>query len=75
MRKSSWAVGAALAASVLCGAWAQAAVAHVPYAPRDVTADECLRGGGLIVVSADGEQPGSFTRLCRGGVHDGQSVT
>ncbi|CAL9666160.1 hypothetical protein [Streptomyces sp. enrichment culture] len=75
MRKSSWGVGAALAVSVLCAAWAQAAAAHVPYLPGDVTADECLRGGGLIVISADGEEPGSFTQVCRGGVHDGQTVT
>ncbi|MFF7552669.1 hypothetical protein ACFZA9_07225 [Streptomyces olivaceus] len=84
MRKSSWGVGAALAVSVLCAAAAPAAAAHVPYAPpapnspyapRDVTADACLRGGGLILISADAQEPGSFTQLCRGGVHDGQTVT
>ncbi|MBZ6136136.1 hypothetical protein [Streptomyces olivaceus] len=90
MRKSSWGVGAALAVSVLCAAAAPAAAAHVPYSPRaplappappaphsprDVTADACLRGGGLIVISADVADPDSFTQVCRGGVHDGQTVT
>ncbi|MBZ6258518.1 hypothetical protein KVH22_23645 [Streptomyces olivaceus] len=90
MRKSSWGVGAALAVSVLCAAAAPAAAAHVPYSPRaplappappaphsprDVTADACLRGGGLIVISADVADPDSFTQVCRGGVHDGQPVT
>ncbi|MCM8552973.1 hypothetical protein [Streptomyces sp. STCH 565 A] len=46
-----------------------------PHSPRDVTADACLRGGGLIVISADVADPDSFTQVCRGGVHDGQTVT
>ncbi|WP_446034508.1 hypothetical protein [Streptomyces olivaceus] len=82
MRESSWGVGAALAVSVLC-----AAAAHVPYSPRapltpaappasrDVTGDACLRGGGPVVVSADVADPAPFTQVCRGGVHDGQTVT
>ncbi|MEU0471346.1 hypothetical protein ACFW5S_08450 [Streptomyces olivaceus] len=87
MRKSSWGVGAALAVSVLCAVAAPAAAAHVPYppraplappaphSPRHVTADACLRGGGLIVISADVADPDSFTQVCRVGVHDGQTVT
>ncbi|MBZ6211857.1 hypothetical protein KVH31_35765 [Streptomyces olivaceus] len=87
MRESSWDAGAALAVSVLCAAAAPAAAAHVPYspraplaphAPRDVTADACLRGGGPVVFSADVADvadPDSFTQVCRGGVHDGQTVT
>ncbi|MFG2679554.1 hypothetical protein [Streptomyces sp. NPDC048392] len=75
MRKSSWAVSAALAVSLLCAVPAQAAAPRAPYAPGDVTADECLRGGGLIIISADGEGTGAFTARCRGGVHDGQIIT
>ncbi|GAA2573693.1 MULTISPECIES: hypothetical protein [Streptomyces] len=75
MRKSSWTAIAALAVSVLCAAGAQAAERGAPARPGEVTATECVRGGGVIVISADGDGTGSFTRLCSGGAHDGQTVT
>ncbi|WP_247694596.1 hypothetical protein [Streptomyces sp. B93] len=52
---------------------APAAVTDAVAAPVDVTASECLRGGGMIIVAADGEG-GAFTRRCRGGVHDGETI-
>ncbi|OMI91793.1 hypothetical protein BSZ07_02655 [Streptomyces sp. M1013] len=75
MRKSSCTVLAALALSVLCATGARAAVPHAPSLPSDVTATECVQGGGVIVISADGDGTGSFTTICRGGVHDGQAIT
>lgn len=76
MRKSSCTLIAALTVSVLCAAGAGAA--SVPSAvslPAEVTATECIEGGGVIVISADGDGTGSFTSLCRGGTHDGQTIT
>ncbi|MFE9702915.1 hypothetical protein [Streptomyces sp. NPDC005930] len=75
MRKTSCTVIAALAVWMLCAAGADAAVLRAPGLPGEVTAAECIQGGGLIIVSADGEGTGSFTKLCRGGVHDGQTIT
>jgi len=70
MRKSSCTVVAALALSVL---GATGAEASAPSVASDVTATECLQGGGGIVVTADGA--GALTAFCRGGIHDGQIVT
>lgn len=75
MRESSWAVVAALAVSVLCAAPAAAAVPRATHLPGDVTASECLRGGGVILISADGEGTGSFTARCQGGSHDGETIS
>ncbi|KOX49038.1 MULTISPECIES: hypothetical protein [Streptomyces] len=75
MRKSSCTVIAAAALWVLGAAGAQAAVPRVPGLPGGVTAAECVGGGGVIVISADGDGSGSFTQLCRGGVHDGRTIT
>ncbi|MFB6553925.1 hypothetical protein [Streptomyces sp. NPDC056405] len=75
MRKSSWAVVAALVLSVLCAAPAEAAVSRAAHLPVDVTATECIQGGGVIIISVDGSGTGSFTKRCQGGTHDGESVT
>ncbi|MFK0066915.1 hypothetical protein [Streptomyces sp. NPDC091046] len=75
MRKSSCTLIAALAVSVLCATGAQASVPRAVSLPGEVTASECIRGGGVIVISADGDGTGSFTSLCRGGTHDGQTIT
>ncbi|MGC0387162.1 hypothetical protein RKD32_006898 [Streptomyces sp. SAI-195] len=75
MRKSSCTVLAALALSVLCATGARASVPHAPSVPGEVTATECIQGGGVIVISADGDGTGSFTTICQGGVHDGQAIT
>ncbi|MFE8919906.1 hypothetical protein [Streptomyces rochei] len=75
MRKSPWAVVAALALPVLGAAPADAAMTRTAHLPTDVTASECIQGGGLIVVSVDQSGTGSFTKRCQGGVHDGESVT
>jgi hypothetical protein len=42
--------------------------------PADVTASQCVAGGGVIIISAavDGSQ--SYTERCMGGVHDGETV-
>ncbi|MGW4544803.1 hypothetical protein ACWEN4_00255 [Streptomyces violaceorubidus] len=75
MRKSSCTVIAALALSVLCDTGARASVPHAASVPGEVTATECVAGGGVIVISADGDGSGAFTTLCQGGIHDGQAVT
>ncbi|GGY99976.1 hypothetical protein GCM10010385_56920 [Streptomyces geysiriensis] len=75
MRKSPWAVVPALALPVLGAAPADAAMTRTAHLPADVTASECIQGGGLIVVSVDQSGTGSFTKRCQGGVHDGESVT
>ncbi|MET9778128.1 hypothetical protein ABZ023_28400 [Streptomyces sp. NPDC006367] len=75
MRRSSCAVLVALAVSVLCAAPADAAGTRAARLPAEVTAAECVEGGGVIVVSADGEGTGSFTARCQGGTHDGEAVT
>ncbi|MER6166225.1 hypothetical protein [Streptomyces violaceorubidus] len=75
MRKSSCTVIAALALSVMCATGARASVPHAPGLPSEVTATECVEGGGVIVISADSDGSGSFTTLCQGGIHDGQAVT
>ncbi|PPS86251.1 hypothetical protein [Streptomyces sp. MH60] len=75
MRKSSCTVIAALVLSVLCATGARASVPRAPGLWRDVTATACIEGGGVIVISADGDGTGSFTALCQGGTHDGQTVT
>ncbi|MFD5285330.1 hypothetical protein [Streptomyces rubrogriseus] len=73
MRKSSCTVVAALALSVLGATGAEASAPRAPSVASDVTATECLQGGGGIVVTADGA--GALTAFCRGGIHDGQIVT
>ncbi|MEU4980033.1 hypothetical protein [Streptomyces sp. NPDC021969] len=73
MRKSSCTVVAALALSVLGATGAEASVPRAPGVASDVTATECLQGGGGIVITADGT--GSLTAVCRGGIHDGQTIT
>ncbi|MFJ3037647.1 MULTISPECIES: hypothetical protein [Streptomyces] len=75
MRKSSCTVIAALAVSVLCATGARASVPRAASLPAEVTASQCVAGGGVIVISADGDGTGSFTSLCRGGTHDGQTIT
>ncbi|MDG9723227.1 hypothetical protein [Streptomyces sp. DH41] len=75
MRKSSWAVIAALTLPVLCAAAAEAAVPRATHLPGDVTATECGRGGAVIVISADGEGTDSFTACGQGSAHDGETIT
>ncbi|MFL9653126.1 hypothetical protein ACJ7VE_05325 [Streptomyces sp. PB17] len=75
MRKSSCTVIAALAVSVLCATGVRASVPRAAGLPGEVSASECIAGGGVIVISADGDGTGSFTSLCRGGTHDGQTIT
>ncbi|MEV8127412.1 hypothetical protein AB0P07_25555 [Streptomyces sp. NPDC085944] len=75
MRKSSCTMIAAVALWLLCAAGAGAAELGAPGLLRQVTATECIEGGGVIIISADGDGTGSFTTLCRGGIHDGQTVT
>ncbi|MEU4659571.1 hypothetical protein AB0G32_37525 [Streptomyces sp. NPDC023723] len=70
MYKSSWALIAALAVVLACPAGpARAGTARVP---ADVTATECLRGGGLLLVLWDGQ--GGWLKQCQGGTHDGETV-
>jgi hypothetical protein len=68
-------VSAALALSLLCAAPEAAAAAGAARLPAEVTASECVQGGGVIIISVDGSGTGSFTKRCQGGTHDGESVT
>jgi hypothetical protein len=51
-----------------------AAPAHAAARPADVTASQCIAGGGMIIISAVGDGSHSFTKRCEGGVHDGETV-
>jgi hypothetical protein len=68
MTKLPYALVTALAAVAL------AAPAHAAARPADVTASQCIAGGGMIIISAVGEGSESFTKRCVGGIHDGQTV-
>ncbi|WP_031113843.1 hypothetical protein [Streptomyces sp. NRRL S-146] len=68
MRKLSYALLAGLAASALAVPVTAAAL------PADVTAGQCIAGGGVIVISAVGDGSQGYTKRCMGGVHDGQTV-
>ncbi|MEU2271546.1 hypothetical protein ABZ568_35035 [Streptomyces olindensis] len=49
----------------------------LPYAlltALDVTASQCIAGGGMIIISAVGNGSESYTKRCKGGIHDGQTV-
>ena len=67
MRPLPYALLAALALTAL------AAPARAAALPADVTASQCIAGGGMIIISAVGD--GSpWTKRCMGGIHDGQTV-
>ncbi|MFJ6557041.1 hypothetical protein ACIQNT_33200 [Streptomyces luteogriseus] len=69
MRKLPYALlAAALAASAL------AVPATAAALPVDVTASQCVAGGGMIVISAVGDGVQGYTKRCMGGVHDGRTV-
>jgi hypothetical protein len=51
-----------------------AAPAHAAARPADVTASQCIAGGGMVIISAVGDGSHSFTKRCEGGVHDGETV-
>ncbi|MZF88152.1 hypothetical protein [Streptomyces sp. SID5643] len=68
MRTLSHALLAALAATAL------AVPATAAALPADVTASQCIAGGGMIVISAVGEGSPSYTKRCMGGIHDGETV-
>ncbi|AXE83437.1 MULTISPECIES: hypothetical protein [unclassified Streptomyces] len=48
--------------------------AHAAARPADVTASQCIAGGGMIIISAVGNGSESYTKRCEGGIHDGQTV-
>ncbi|MET9581339.1 hypothetical protein ABZY30_38275 [Streptomyces massasporeus] len=68
MRKLSYALLAGLAVSALAVPVTAAAL------PADVTAGQCIAGGGVIVISAVGDGSQGYTKRCMGGVHGGQTV-
>ncbi|MFJ4277403.1 hypothetical protein [Streptomyces massasporeus] len=68
MRTLSYALFAALAVSALAVPVTAAAL------PADVTAGQCIAGGGGIVVSAVGDGSQGYTKRCVGGVHDGRTA-
>ncbi|MFD5341894.1 hypothetical protein [Streptomyces hawaiiensis] len=68
MRKLPYAVLTALVVSVLAGP------VHAAALPADVTASQCIAGGGSVVISAVGDGSQAFTKRCMGGVHDGATV-
>ncbi|MEV2256499.1 hypothetical protein AB0I94_39185 [Streptomyces sp. NPDC050147] len=76
MRDSSWAVVPALTLSLLCAAPAAAAAEpRATHLPGDVTANQCIRGGGMIIISADSEGTGRLRARCQGGIHNGETIT
>ncbi|AMW08368.1 hypothetical protein A4E84_01770 [Streptomyces qaidamensis] len=68
MRTLSYALLTALTATAL------AAPATAAALPADVTASQCVAGGGMIVISAVGDGSPSYSKRCMGGVHDGETV-
>ncbi|MGW6646724.1 hypothetical protein C9J60_32825 [Streptomyces sp. A244] len=68
MRTLSYALFTALAATVL------AVPATAAALPADVTASQCVAGGGMIVISAEGDGSPSYSKRCMGGIHDGETV-
>ncbi|MDQ0753800.1 hypothetical protein QF034_008031 [Streptomyces africanus] len=60
MNKLPYALLTALAGMVL------AAPAHAAARPVDVTASQCIAGGGSIVISAVGDGWQSYTKRCMG---------
>ncbi|MGC5039786.1 MULTISPECIES: hypothetical protein [unclassified Streptomyces] len=42
--------------------------------PADVTAGQCIAGGGMVVISAVGDGSQAWSKRCVGGVHDGRTV-
>ncbi|MFF5966702.1 hypothetical protein ACFY64_23815 [Streptomyces collinus] len=68
MRTLSYALLTALAATAL------AVPATAVALPADVTASQCVAGGGMIVISAVGDGSPSYSKRCMGGVHDGETV-
>ncbi|GGS64641.1 hypothetical protein AB0E75_05045 [Streptomyces griseoviridis] len=79
MYKSSCAFAAALAVALVwpagtADATPRAAAADRPvHAPAGVGASECVAGGGMIIVSWEGEGE-AFSQYCHGGLHDGETV-
>ncbi|MFI8234841.1 hypothetical protein ACIGDI_39200 [Streptomyces sp. NPDC085900] len=39
----------------------------------DISAQECVRGGGVIIINAVGDS--TYTKYCEGGTHDGETIT
>ncbi|WP_086565384.1 hypothetical protein [Streptomyces africanus] len=68
MNKLPYALLTALAGTVL------AVPAHAADRPADVTASQCIAGGGAVIISAVGDEWQSYTKRCMGGVHDGETV-
>ncbi|MEV3972969.1 hypothetical protein AB0K68_33345 [Streptomyces sp. NPDC050698] len=68
MRTLPHALLAALAVSLL------AVPARAATLPADVTAAQCVAGGGMIIISAVGDGTQGYTKRCMGGVHDGETV-
>ncbi|CAM5226869.1 hypothetical protein SVIOM342S_08210 [Streptomyces violaceorubidus] len=66
MRKSSCTVIAALAVSLLGTSGAHASMPRAAHLPGDVTATECIEGGGVeIIISArTGGGTGAHSRRC-----------
>jgi hypothetical protein len=68
MRPLPYALLTALTVSLL------ALPAHAATLPADVTASQCVAGGGMIIISAVGDGAQGYTKRCMGGVHDGETV-
>ncbi|MEV6960266.1 hypothetical protein AB0M97_13930 [Streptomyces sp. NPDC051207] len=82
MKTLSQLLTAALVLSALSAGAAQAAVfpdqgpavRSAAQLPADISARECLQGGGLIIITADGDGMDSYTKRCHGGTHDGETI-
>ncbi|MDG9715387.1 hypothetical protein [Streptomyces sp. DH24] len=83
MKMSSQLLVAALTVTALSAGTAQAAglpaqdltARGTAQLPADVSARDCVQGGGMIIVAASGDGANSFTKRCQGGTHDGETIT
>ncbi|MFE6281058.1 hypothetical protein [Streptomyces sp. NPDC057877] len=82
MKTSPPALAVALTVSLLSAGSVPAAalsapaptVRSAPTTAADISAGECVRGGGMIIISSNADGTNSFTKRCQGGVHDGQTI-
>ncbi|MHC3469457.1 hypothetical protein ACYF6T_12140 [Streptomyces sp. 7R007] len=75
MKMSLGILAGALTVSVCSTAAATqaAAASSVVHRPADVSASECIRGGGVIIINASGDGP--YLTYCEGGTHDGETIS
>ncbi|GGL62845.1 hypothetical protein GCM10010129_03080 [Streptomyces fumigatiscleroticus] len=73
MKKSPYALAAVAAVAVLSAPPAVAAAGPARM-PLDITARQCIQGGGIIIISANGTGADGYVKFCQGGTHDGETI-